>query len=68
MLSAFLQEQIRADSQGNSHCSYLDLVMSDVCCENKSKKVNSDIMQEILSVFPQYLRGWSRSTHYLGHR
>lgn len=50
MLSAFLQEQNRVDSQENSHCSYLDLVMSDVCCENKSKKVNSDIMQEILSV------------------
>lgn len=50
MLSAFLQEQNRVDSQRNSHGSYLDLVMSDVCCENKSKKVNSDIMQEILSV------------------
>lgn len=51
MLSVFLQQQNRVDTQGNSlSCSYLDLVMSDVCCENKSKNVNSDNKQEVLSI------------------
>lgn len=66
------------DTQGilyNSHrCSYLDLVMSQICCENKSKKVNSDNKHDIRprarTFCPLYSLSevQSRSTYYLGHR
>lgn len=76
--SVLLQEKNRMDTQGILYdihrCSYLDLVMSHIRCENKSKEVNSDnnwdMRPRARTFCPLYSlsEAQSRSTYYLGHR
>lgn len=76
--SVLLQEEKnRMDTRGIlykcQHCSYLDLVMSQICCcEHKSKTINSDnkhdmCLRTFLSPYA-VSEGQSRSTYCLGHR